>query len=111
MRWSLPLLALALAACASTSDPARDVGQPLDEDDGAGGTALLSYEEVAPIIDTACASCHEGKFDTLEKVKTKRDRIKRLIEDGLMPRRQPGWKDSEDGKLVLKFLAESPELQ
>src|SRR5688572_9658858 len=112
MRWFFPVLALSLFACAGAIEPADGRDEPLIErednpSDPAPTDGILSYAEAAPIIAEACGGCHQGKFDTLDKVKAKKDRMKMLIERGSMPRQQPTWKDSDDGKLILKFLAES----
>lgn len=115
-RWLAPLLALSLFACAGVADPANGRDQALTEDEEnptepAPGGDLLTYAEAAPIIASACGGCHADRFDTLAKVKAKKDRMKLLIERGQMPRAQPTWRDSEAGKSILKFLAESPELR
>lgn len=70
-----------------------------------------SYTSVAPYIHRACAGCHEDKFDSLEKVKAQQDIMLGLISSRAMPRRDPVWLDSAEGKAVLAFLAKSNELK
>jgi hypothetical protein len=76
---------------------------------GAGGPPP-TYTEVEPIIDQTCGGCHDGAFDSLAKVKSARQSMLGMIVTGVMPRFQPTWKESSNGKLVINFLQNSPEL-
>lgn len=70
-----------------------------------------SYTTVEPYIHRACAGCHFDKFDSLAKVKAQQDIMLGLISSGAMPRRDPTWRDTAEGKAVLAFLAKSDELE
>ena len=63
-----------------------------------------TYEEVAPMIARACSGCHADTFGSLDQVRTWRDAMLDRILSGAMPRNNPNWRDSADGKAVLAFL-------
>lgn len=71
---------------------------------------VLPYSVVAGYIHRTCNVCHDGRFDTLEKVRAQRDLMFGLISGGIMPKRNPTWRTTDEGKLTLAFLANSPEL-
>lgn len=95
--------------CTAPSRP--DAGEGGTADAGEGGPPLLTWAEVKPILDSKCNGCHHGGFGTLEGVKTYRQSMIEALSNGVMPRFQPTWKDTADGKKVLDFLRHSPELQ
>ncbi len=66
---------------------------------------------MAPLIEGKCGGCHEGVFDSIPKIVAKRDLMIGLLSTGEMPRRDPDWRFTEDGQVVLDFLKRSPELR
>jgi hypothetical protein len=73
--------------------------------------ATPSYATVAPLIQRACARCHGDNFGSLDRLKSERDSMVEVISEGAMPRGNPDWKDSADGRAVLAFLQHSQELR
>jgi hypothetical protein len=71
-----------------------EVGEPL----------VRTYDEVAPMIARACAGCHADTFGSLDQVRTWRDAMMSRISSGAMPRNNPNWRETADGKAVLAFL-------
>lgn len=68
----------------------------------------VTFNDIAPIVSKACGTCHDGNNEF--KLLTREDFVDmkpyplEAIMSGSMPRRKPTWKDSEDGKLVIKWL-------
>jgi hypothetical protein len=79
--------------------------------DGGVSIVVPTFAEIKPILDAKCSGCHQSTFGTLEKVKARRQAMFGMISSGAMPRFQPTWKDTDDGKKTLSFLKNSPELQ
>ena len=71
---------------------------------------VLPYSVVGGYINRTCNVCHDGRFDSLEKVRAERDLMLGMISAGIMPKRNPGWREQDEGKLTIQFLAKSPEL-
>ena len=71
----------------------------------------VTFAAIAPILAAACGSCHQGGKHkggvvlddeaSLHKYsRSSREEIAR----GSMPPKEPGWRDSSDGQLLLKYL-------
>lgn len=76
----------------------------------------LSYGDVKDILDSQCVICHHNDvggispdLSTLPDVIERRPRLIARVGNGTMPRFQPTWKDSDDGKKLLKWLTEGAE--
>jgi hypothetical protein len=71
---------------------------------------VAPYSEIRPIIAHTCGGCHGSAFDGIDAVRQRRDTMLRVITSGRMPRGNPEWRDSADGRKVIDFLEQSPEL-
>lgn len=84
------------------SDPLPPIGGP-------------NYEKVAPIIATACGGCHQNggmadgvALNTEREVRREaHDMLEEIIE-GKMPPNNPGWKNSAEGRELIRFLKSVP---
>lgn len=84
---------------------------PEPSNDRAASGEIPSFDEVAPIFVETCGGCHRPTaFGTIEKVKAQRDEMLARIGSGGMPQNDPTWFQSADGRKVLAFLRNSPEL-
>lgn len=77
----------------------------------AAAVPVLPYTVIQGYLDRTCGICHEGRFDSLEKVRAERDLMFGMISAGVMPKRNPSWRTSDEGQLTLAFLAKSAELE
>jgi hypothetical protein len=74
-------------------------------------TPVLPYATIAGYVENTCGPCHADQFGSLEKVKGAREIMLGLISSGAMPRGNPTWKDTPEGKAVIAFLSKSAELE
>jgi hypothetical protein len=78
--------------------------------DGSFVSAGLTFADVEPIVSANCATsgCHDGV--EMFSLKTREDFFKRkprpmnAINRGSMPKDNPDFKDSDDGKKLLEWL-------
>lgn len=79
--------------------------QPTDPTDP---PAKVTFNDVAGIVKANCASCHNGTSNF--SLKTREDFVSKKpfpldeIQAGSMPLRNPGFKDTADGKLLIQWL-------
>jgi len=125
MRWThLAALALTLpvviAGCAAetTEDPATTPVDPTVNADDPTATDTQSEElaakptfaTVGPIVGSTCGGCH-AQFKTLAGIKADKAQMIAKISAGAMPKGNPGWKSTADGKKVLKWLKTGTDLR
>ena len=106
---------LSVAACAvETSAPteATDPAAEGDEDTAQTNDELVSltYANVKSIIDSTCGGCH-AQFTSLAGIKADKTAMAARIKAGSMPRGNPTWKSTADGKKVLKWLKSGKDLK
>ena len=73
----------------------------------------VTFKDIAPIVAKSCGGCHDGTahFSLLTRedfVAVKPTPLDEIMA-GSMPRRNPGWKDTDEGKLVIQWLQGSQE--
>jgi hypothetical protein len=91
----------------SGADQVLSCTQPARPGDGG---AVPTYAQVKPLIDGKCNGCHANTFNTLAKVKQRKNQMIAVISSGSMPRGNSNWRNTDDGKKVLDFLRNSNEL-
>jgi hypothetical protein len=74
-------------------------------------TPVLPYATIAGYVENTCGPCHGDAFDSLAKIKAQREIMLGLVSSGAMPRQNPTWKNTPEGKAVIAFLTKSPELE
>lgn len=93
-------------------DPCPKIPPPIDPPPVEPPTDL-TFADIAPIVMTACGGCHDGgrlvKLQTREDFYDMKPAPLEEILAGSMPRRNPNWKDSDDGKLVIQWLQGTQE--
>ena len=124
MRWthlvavlSLPL-ALVVAGCAAdtTEDPSVSADDPTASDDDQVDqttedlTAKPTFATVGPIVTGTCGGCH-AQFTSLAGIKADKAAMIAKITAGAMPKGNPTWKKTADGKKALKWLKTGADLK
>jgi hypothetical protein len=86
-------------------------------DDGEGAVeetseelTALTFASVGPKVASTCGGCH-SKFKTLAGIKADKKAMIAKITAGAMPKGNPAWKKSADGKTVLKWLKTGADLK
>jgi hypothetical protein len=110
---SVSVLSAALGGCAAdTSDPV-----PQGQEEEAAPTEVsepevvaLSYANVGPIVTASCGGCH-APFRTLAGIKANKANMLAATKSGFMPRGNPGFKATADGKKVLSWLKSGKDLK
>ncbi len=71
----------------------------------------LVYADIAPILQANCLSCHSGssarrgvRLDTEAFAIQNASRALTIVNQGRMPPRKPGFKDSDEGLQLLNWL-------
>ena len=71
-------------------------------------TPALKFADIQPIIAATCGGCHDGadnvKLATREDFVAEKPLPLNKISSGVMPKGNPGWKDTTDGKKVIQWL-------
>jgi hypothetical protein len=109
------------AGCAvdSSEDPNSDTAAApaTAADDGEGAVdetsaelTALTFASVGPKIAGTCGGCH-AQFKTLAGIKADKKAMIAKITAGAMPKGNPAWKKSADGKTVLKWLKTGADLK
>jgi hypothetical protein len=93
-------------------DPSQPDQPPLPPDNSGPGREPR-YAEVKPVIDRACASCHNPlgpasffPFTSIEEIRPMAADMLAAIEAGRMPQGNPSFKDSSDGVLLRRWLVQ-----
>jgi hypothetical protein len=109
------------AGCAvdSNEDPnagtAGTAATPVDDGEGAVDVTseeltALTFASVGPKVASTCGGCH-AQFKTLAGIKADKKAMIAKITAGAMPKGNPAWKTSADGKTVLKWLKTGADLK
>ena len=114
----LSFVFVAAAGCAvdSSEDPnATAPATPVDDGtDPVGETSeeltALTFASVGPKVASTCGGCH-SQFKTLAGIKADKKAMIAKITAGAMPKGNPAWKTSADGKTVLKWLKTGADLK
>ncbi|MFY7928119.1 MAG: hypothetical protein ACOVS5_04540 [Oligoflexus sp.] len=71
-----------------------------------------TYADIAPVVEGNCVGCHNSEFayadivlETEGDLLKHRDSVESAITSGFMPLGVPEFKDSEEGKALLAWLA------
>ena len=112
------LLPFTLFAAACAVDTNEDPANPANPDDGAEETGVQTEElgakptfaTVGPTVAATCGGCH-AKFNTLAGIKGDKTNMIAMISAGAMPKGNPGWKKTADGKKVVKWLKTGADLK
>ncbi len=120
------LVSFVFVAAGCAVDSSEDPGVPADPaaadtattaDDGTeaiGTTAdqltALTFASVGPKVAGTCGGCH-AQFKTLAGIKADKKAMIAKITAGAMPKGNPTWKTSADGKTVLKWLKTGADLK
>ena len=115
--FSLSLSAFILAAaagCAVDSNDPEAAETPVDTTEATGETAdeltALTFATVGPKVAATCGGCH-AQWKTLAGIKAEKAAMIAKITAGAMPKGNPAWKKTADGKLVLKWLKTGADLK
>ncbi len=121
--YSLLLVSLvfALAGCAAetaseSTDPAvaTDTNATTDGENTDQTTEDLTkkflYKDTKSVIDSTCGGCH-AQFKTLAGIKADKTHMASMIKAGAMPKGNPAWKSSADGKKVASWLKSGADLK
>ena len=100
-------------------DPSDDEpSDPQPPPDNSGPGRAPRYTELKPLIDRTCVTCHNPMgpagffpFTTLEEIRPMAADMLAAIESGRMPQGQPGFKDSAEGVLLRRWLAQGDSLE
>jgi uncharacterized membrane protein len=114
----LSLVVVAASGCAvdSSEDPsATPLASPADDGtETTGETAdeltALTFATVGPKVAATCGGCH-AQFKTLPGIKADKKAMIAKITAGAMPKGNPTWKTTADGKMVLKWLKTGADLK
>ena len=111
------IAAMTVAGCAaeSTEDPAAadsPAEGSAEETDVASEelTAKLTFATVGPVVQANCGGCH-AQFQSLAGIKADKAAMIAKITAGSMPKGNPTWKKTADGKNVLKWLKTGADLK
>lgn len=89
-------------------DPALAEGEP--ETTAEELTAKSTFAVVGPLVAANCGGCH-AQFKTLAGIKADKAAMIAKISAGAMPKGNPGFKSTADGKKVLKWLKTGKDLK
>ena len=73
-------------------------------------TAKPTFATTGPLVAATCGGCH-SQFKSLAGIKAKKTAMIAKITAGAMPKGNPAWKKSADGKKVLKWLKTGADLK
>lgn len=100
----------------SSGTPAAPAA-PVDDGEGEGAVdetsaelTALTFASVGPKVASTCGGCH-AQFKTLAGIKADKKAMIAKITAGSMPKGNPAWKKSADGKTVLKWLKTGADLK
>ncbi len=123
MRWihlvailAVPLALIAVGCAADTTENLVTADDPAGSDDDAVGvtseelTAKPTFATVGPIVKASCGGCH-AQFATLAGIKAEKAAMIAKITAGAMPKGNPTWKKSADGKKALTWLKTGADLK
>lgn len=123
MRWThlvailaVPLALIAVGCAADTTENPVTAEDPAASDDDAVGvtseelTAKPTFATVGPIVKASCGGCH-AQFATLAGIKAEKAAMIAKITAGAMPKGNPTWKKSADGKKALTWLKTGADLK
>lgn len=105
--------ALLAAGCAAETDD-----DPAADPTSAEGETNTTTEElsstntfavVGPLVATNCGGCH-AQFNGLAGIKADKTSMIAKLSAGAMPKGNPGFKSTPDGKKVLKWLKTGKDL-
>jgi uncharacterized membrane protein len=106
-----------LAAAGCAVDSSEDPSAPAATEDGTettGETAeeltALTFASVGPTVVATCGGCH-AQFKTLPGIKAEKAAMVAKITAGAMPKGNPTWKATADGKKILKWLKTGADLK
>jgi hypothetical protein len=98
----------------SSGTPSASVTAVDDGTDPVGETSeeltALTFASVGPKVASTCGGCH-AQFKTLAGIKADKKAMIAKITAGAMPKGNPAWKTSADGKTVLKWLKTGADLK
>ena len=123
MRWThlvailaVPLALITVGCAADTTESPVTAEDPVASDDDAFGvtseelTAKPTFATVGPIVKASCGGCH-AQFATLAGIKAEKAAMIAKITAGAMPKGNPTWKKSADGKKTLTWLKTGADLK
>ena len=118
MRWTnlAPLLipfTLVAAACAADTNEDPVSSDEHTESPGVQAEELgakPTFATTGHIVVSTCGGCH-AKFQTLAGIKADKKNMVSMISAGAMPRGNPTWKNSADGKSALNWLKTGADLR
>ena len=123
MRWThlvailaVPLALITVGCAADTTESPVTAEDPVASDDDAVGvsseelTAKPTFATVGPIVTASCGGCH-AQFATLTGIKAEKVAMIAKITAGAMPKGNPTWKKSVDGKKTLTWLKTGADLK
>lgn len=84
--------------------------QPLDTGRSPDAGPVPTFAQVKPSLTGVCGRCHTGMFDTVAKVKARRALMLAKVSQGIMPRGNPTWRFTPEGRQLLDYLRNSPSL-
>ena len=114
-----------LVACAADTEssepnttvqaPAAAEGSGATSDDTTGEeeddlTAKPTFATTGPLVASSCGGCHAA-FKTLAGIKADKTKMISMISAGVMPKGNPGFKSTANGKKVLKWLKTGADLK
>ncbi len=106
--------ALVAAGCAAETDEDPVVDPTTAEGETDTATEELStkntFAVVGPIVATNCGGCH-AQFNALAGIKADKTAMIAKLTAGAMPKGNPGFKSTADGKKVLKWLKTGKDLK
>ena len=107
--------ALVAAGCAAeTDDPTTADPAAAAEGESDTTTEELStkntFASVGPLVATNCGGCH-SQFNALAGIKADKTAMIAKITSGAMPKGNPTWKKTADGKKALKWLKTGADLK
>jgi hypothetical protein len=115
----LPLAILAGGCAAESSDdpstapvtdPAVVADDSADDTDVQDLTAKPTFATTGALVAANCGGCH-AQFNSLAGIKADKTAMIARINAGSMPKFNPTWKKSADGKKVLKWLKTGADLK
>jgi hypothetical protein len=83
---------------------------PVDTGRSPDAGPVPTFAQVKPSLTGVCGRCHTGIFDTVAKVKARRAKMLDKVSQGIMPRGNPTWRFTPEGRMLLDYLRNSPQL-
>ena len=118
--YAVLLLSFVVVAAGCAVDSSDDPSAPAPAasvDDGEGAVeatsaelTALTFASVGPKVGSTCGGCH-AQFKTLAGIKADKKAMIAKISAGAMPKGNPAWSKSADGKTVLKWLKTGADLK